>query len=112
SENVSSAAAIDMAWLSNLFGVLAGTAHGVVICEAEGIDLGEYAKVLPEGDVGRWMVNISREASFSKPGAALSVWNAGLRRIRSQARDASINSEVPDFVAGLLDRAEAAGHGN
>ncbi len=31
--------------------------------------------------------------------------------IDAPARAATINSEVPDFVAGILDRAEAAGHG-
>ena len=33
------------------------------------------------------------------------------KRVENQARDAGINCEFPDFVAGLFGRAIAAGHG-
>jgi hypothetical protein len=52
-----------------------------------------------------------KEADFGDPTATLSVWNAALQRIREHARVADINSDVPDFVTGILDRAEATGHG-
>lgn len=110
SERAGSAQAIDLAWLSKLFGAYAGVAHGAVICEAEGADLGVYATVFPESDGARWMIDVIRKGDFSNPGASLSVWTAALRRIRDQAREAGINTEVPDFIAGILDRAEAVGH--
>jgi 3-hydroxyisobutyrate dehydrogenase-like beta-hydroxyacid dehydrogenase len=111
-ENVGSASAIDLAWLSKLYGALAGAAHGTVICETEGVDLGMYASVFPENDGARWMIDVVRKGGFSNPGATLAVWNAALHRVQDQAREAGINSEVPDFIADILHRAEAAGHGD
>ena len=109
-ERVGSAAALDLAWLSSLYGAYAGAAHGVVLCESEGVDLGLYATV-GVNDAARWIIETVKEDDFGDPTATLSVWNAAVRRIRDHARGAKINSEVPDFVAGILDRAEAAGHG-
>lgn len=109
-ERVGSAAALDLAWLSSLYGAFVGAAHGVVLCESEGVDLGVYATV-GVNDEARWIIEIMKEDDFGDPTATLTVWNAALRRIRDHARVAEINSEVPDFVAGILDRAETAGHG-
>jgi 3-hydroxyisobutyrate dehydrogenase-like beta-hydroxyacid dehydrogenase len=109
-ERVGSAAALDLAWLSSLYGAYAGAAHGVVLCESEGVDLGLYANV-GVNDEARWIIETVKEDDFGDPTATLSVWNAALQRVRDHARGAGINSEVPDFVAGILDRAEADGHG-
>ena len=109
-EKVGSAAALDLAWLSSLYGAYAGAAHGVVLCESEGVDLDLYAAA-GVNDEARWIIETVKKDDFGDPTATLSVWNAALQRIRDHARGAEINSEVPDFVAGILDRAEAAGHG-
>ena len=109
-ERVGSAAALDLAWLSSLYGAFAGAAHGVVLCESEGVDLGLYANV-GVNDAARWIIETAKDDDFGDPTATLSVWNAALQRIRDHARAATINSEVPDFVAGILDRAESEGHG-
>jgi 3-hydroxyisobutyrate dehydrogenase-like beta-hydroxyacid dehydrogenase len=110
-ERVGSAATLDLAWLSSCYGAYAGAAHGVVLCETEGVDLGLYASIRVNSEA-RWIIDTVKESAFGDPTATLSVWNAALRRIRDHARAAEINSEVPDFVAGILDRAEAAGHGS
>jgi 3-hydroxyisobutyrate dehydrogenase-like beta-hydroxyacid dehydrogenase len=81
-----------------------------VLCESEGVDLGLYATV-GVNDEARWIIETVNEDNFGDPTATLSVWNAALQRVRDHARAAEINSEVPDFVAGILDRAEAAGYG-
>ena len=109
-EKVGSAAALDLAWLSSHYGAFAGAAHGIVLCEAEGVDLGLYATV-GVNDAAVWIIETVEKNDFEDPTATLSVWNAALQRIRDHARGAQINSEVPDFVAGILDRAETAGHG-
>ena len=110
-ENIGAAAAIDMAYLARQYGMYAGVAHGVLICESEGADLEVYASVFTEHDTGRWMIGVVRRNAYANPPATLSVWNAALRRLQQQARDAGINREVPDLIAGILDRAEAAGFG-
>jgi len=110
-EKIGAAAAIDMAYLARQYGMYAGVAHGVLICESESADLEVYAAVFAENDTGRQMIEVVRKNAYSNPPATLGVWNAALRRLREQARDAGINSEVPDLVSGILDRAEAAGFG-
>ncbi len=111
-ENAGSASALDLAWLSEVYGAFAGAAHGVTICRAEGVDLSHYSAVFPENNSGRYLIDVVRSENYSNPGARLSVWNAALTRIRNQAADSAIGSEVPDFVASILDRAEAEGYGD
>lgn len=111
-EKAGSASALDLAWLSEVYGAFAGAAHGVTICRAEGVDLSHYSAVFPENNSGRYLIDVVRSENYSDPGARLSVWNAALTRIRDQASDSGGSSEVPDFVAGILDRAEAEGHGD
>jgi 3-hydroxyisobutyrate dehydrogenase-like beta-hydroxyacid dehydrogenase len=111
-DKIGSAAALDLAWLSKLFGTYAGVAHGAILCESEGVDLDLYSKVFMEKDSARWMIDVIGMNAFKNPGATLGVWNAALQRIRDQASDKEINCEVPDFVAGILSRAIAAGHGD
>ncbi len=111
-EKVGSASALDLAWLSEVYGTFAGAAHGVTICRAEGVDLAHYSAVFPEDNSGRYLIDVVRSDNYGDPGARLSVWNAALTRIREQATDSAISSEVPDFVASILDRAEAEGYGD
>src|SRR5258706_3090773 len=110
-ERIGTAAAIDMAYLARQYGMYAGVAHGVLICESEAADLEVFASVFAENDTGRGMIDAVSKGAFSNPPATLSVWNAALRRLQEQARDAGINREVPDLVSGILNRAEAAGFG-
>ena len=110
-EKIGAAAAIDMAYLARQYGMYAGVAHGVLICESEGANLEDYASVFPQSDTGRWMIDVVRKSAFANPPATLSVWNAALRGLQEQAREAGIDRQLPDLVAGMLDRAEAAGFG-
>jgi 3-hydroxyisobutyrate dehydrogenase-like beta-hydroxyacid dehydrogenase len=111
-EDVGRAAALDLAWLIQLFATFTGVAHGTLICQAEGVDLGLYSTLLGDGSA-RWFLDVIKEKSFENPGATLSVWkNSALRRIQSHAREANISSEIPNSVSTILDRAEAAGFGD
>jgi 3-hydroxyisobutyrate dehydrogenase-like beta-hydroxyacid dehydrogenase len=109
-ENVGAAAALDLALLSEHFGKVMGTIHGARLCEAEHVEIDQFAMALPEGE-SRDIARIIHSGDFANPGATMSVWYEGLRRVQGQARDASISGEVPDFVASLFRRAIAAGHG-
>ena len=109
-EKIGSAAALDLAWLSKLFGMYVGVAHGATLCESEGVDINLYSKVFIEKDSALWMIDFIGNNAFKNPGATLGAWNTALQRIRDQASDKEINCEVPDFVAGILSRAIAAGH--
>lgn len=112
-EPIGAAEAIDFAWLTELFGVFAATAHGALICESEGVDLEIYASIFGgNDDTARRTIEVIRSDGFANPGAKMQTWYEALQHIQRQAREAAINSEVPDFIAGLLPRGVAAGHGD
>ncbi len=110
-DNIGVAAALDLAWLSMLFGMFGGVAHGARLCRSEGIGGDLYSSVFPNAPQAAWTADVIERDAFANPGATLSVWRAALALIQRQATDAGINTEVPDFAAGLLDRAIKAGHG-
>src|SRR5262245_49466328 len=111
-ETVGAAAALDLAFLSQRFGLFMGLAHGVRICESEKVSADHYAALFPKRDRAREFTDIIHEAAYGSSGATLAVYYAALQRIQSQARDSEINCEVPNFAAQLFDRAIAAGHGS
>ena len=88
-----------------------GVIHGANICESEGIGADKLAAMFPEGHIAREPVEVIHSGRYSEPGATLTVWDAALQRIQTQAKDSGINSEIPDFVSSFFKRALAAGYG-
>jgi len=109
--NIAAAAALDMALLSRDLGSYLGAIHGAHACEAEGVDVGTYASLFPDSYGAKRVVEVIHAGAYADPGATISVWDGAVDRIREQAVDAGINSEVPDFISGFIKRAIAAGHG-
>ena len=109
-QNVRAAAALNLALLSRIECMVFGVVHGARICEAEGIPLEQFAALLSPGGV-----SLAHLATLlPEPGEiAISVNGAAdvVASLQDQARDARINSEIPDFLMTLLDRAIAAGYG-
>jgi 3-hydroxyisobutyrate dehydrogenase-like beta-hydroxyacid dehydrogenase len=110
-ENIGAPAALDLAWLCQRLGLFLGLAHGALLCETENVGIDLYASMFPEGDRARAFAQVIHANAYENPSASLAVWYAALQRIQSQARDAGIKSEIPDFAVGLFDRALSAGHG-
>jgi 3-hydroxyisobutyrate dehydrogenase-like beta-hydroxyacid dehydrogenase len=110
-DGIGVAAALDLAWLSMLFGMFGGVAHGARLCQSEGIGGDLYSSTFPNVPQAKWTAEVIERDAFANPGATLAVWRAALALIQRQGTEARINTEVPDFAAGLLDRAIKAGHG-
>ena len=51
------------------------------------------------------------ELSSLHPGASIRVWEGVVQRLQTQASDAEMNSELPNFMSGIFKRAIAAGYG-
>lgn len=109
--NISTAASLDMALLTHELCSFLGAIHGVRICESQGIDPQLLASMFPQDEVARKPINIISSEAYTDPGATLTVFNAAFQRVRSQARDTGINSEIPDLILSLFKRAIAAGYG-
>lgn len=111
-ERPGAAEALDFAWISELFGVFVGVAHGARICEAEGVDFEQFAGLFSRHDTARWIIDIIRSDGFASPGATINTWHGAIQHIQQEARDTGINSDFPDFVAGVVGRAVRAGLGD
>ena len=114
-ENIAAAAALDLSCLSHSLGKYVGFAHGARLCESEGVGADLFASLFAEGERARELAEIvhagAYELSSLHPGASISVWEGVVQRLQTQARDAEMNSELPNFIAGIFRRAVEAGHG-
>ena len=114
-ENIGAAAVLDLAELSHSLGKYVGFAHGARLCESEGVGVDLFASLFAEGERARELAEIvhagAYELSSLHPGASISVWEGVAQRLQTQARDAEISSEFPNFISGMFKRAIAAGYG-
>jgi 3-hydroxyisobutyrate dehydrogenase-like beta-hydroxyacid dehydrogenase len=67
--------------------------------------------MFPHDHTARKPIKAISSDAYTDPGATLTVWDAALQRVQSQAHDAGINSEIPDLISSLFKRAIAAGYG-
>jgi 3-hydroxyisobutyrate dehydrogenase-like beta-hydroxyacid dehydrogenase len=100
-----------MALLTQELCTYLGSIQGAHICESQGINPELLASMFPQDHIARKPINAISSDAFKDPGATLAVWHAALQRVRSQAHDAGINSEIPDLISSLFKRAIAAGYG-
>jgi 3-hydroxyisobutyrate dehydrogenase-like beta-hydroxyacid dehydrogenase len=110
-ENIGSAAALDLAWLCQRYGLFLGMAHGALICDSERVGIDLFAALFPAGDRARMFAEVIHSKDYGRPTATLAAWFGGLKRVCEQARDARIDSEFPEFAARLFERASRAGYG-
>ena len=110
-QNVRAPAALDLAWLSRLEGLIMGTLHGARICEAEGIPLSELIPMMPEGDRAQSLLGTIERNDFvaGANAATISVAAGVISRLQEQALDAGINSEFPDLMMTWFNRATEMG---
>ena len=109
--NIVAAAALDMAWLTYELCNYLAALHGANLCESEGVSVESLASMFPEGFLARRLASVVHSGNFANPGATLTVWEAALQSVQTQANDAQINCDIPDFVSSLFNRAIAAGYG-
>ena len=114
-ENIGSAAALDLAVLSYSLAKHVGIAHATHLCEVEGVGVDQFASLFPKGDRARELAEIVHAESYELQslydGASVRVWEEVTQRLQAQARDAEMNSELPDFVSSIFKRAMSSGLG-
>lgn len=108
--NVRAASTLDLAWLTSRYGNFIAAIHAANLCQSEGVELNEFIALVPENPSLQHYTEVIRNGQFDEFTASLQVWGEALHHIQQQGIDAGINTEIPDFIAGLFDRAVAAGH--
>jgi 3-hydroxyisobutyrate dehydrogenase-like beta-hydroxyacid dehydrogenase len=116
-ESIGAAAGLDVAILFYYICTHLGLTQAALICESEGVRAGLLASVIadssPSDIVEVQHLGAAIQANeFSKPGASLAVYSGILDRVLSQARDARINDEIPQFANRILKRGMQAGLGD
>ncbi len=110
-ENVRAAKTLDLAWLTSRYGNFLAAIHAANLCQSEGVGVGEFAALVQDNPALQQYAEVIESGSFDDFTASLQVWGEALDHIRRQGVDAGINTEIPDFMASLFDRAIAAGQG-
>ena len=108
---IAAPAVIDLAYLTQEVSTYLGAIHGAHLCESENIGIDAFASILPKGHPAKDLMGVLHSNKYDAPEATIAVWERVLKRIRTQARDTGINSEIPDFVSRLFKRAISAGYG-
>jgi 3-hydroxyisobutyrate dehydrogenase-like beta-hydroxyacid dehydrogenase len=113
--NIKAPSTVDIAFLSRTLGIIFGSIHGALVCEAEGVSVSEFTAILPPGDRAVALTETIAKGTFeeiSAAGASVDVAWAAVRQLIQQAKDAGINSELPDLMANWVNRAQKAGFGS
>ena len=108
--NVRAASALDLAWLMSCYGNFIAGVHAANLCQSEGVGVDEFIALVPDNTNLQHYTQVIHDGSFADFTASLQVWAEALHHIQQQGIDAAINTEIPDFMAGLFDRAIEAGH--
>ncbi|WP_377191405.1 NAD(P)-dependent oxidoreductase [Ruegeria meonggei] len=112
--NVRSAATLELAFLSRLLGIIFGSIHGALVCEAEGVPVSEFTSILPPGDRAIPLTETIHAGSFdqiSKGGASVDVAAEAVTGLYDHAISIGINSELPSLMREWVKRAQNAGFG-
>lgn len=113
-DQVSAAAAMDLATLSVVYGTMLGFFHGARIMETEGVPVNVYggivAGIMPTfGDFVRHEGNVIGSGDFTITESPLRISVEAVERIAQHAHGAGLNTSFPDFANGLFKKAKAAG---
>lgn len=115
-EKVSAAAAMDLATLSYVYGAVVGFLHGARVAESEGFDVAKYGGIVNDiaptfGAFLQHEGTVIQSGDYTISESPLRISVEATKRLLQTAQEAGINTEFPAFVAGLFQRADAAGLG-
>lgn len=112
----SHASAIESAILSASVGLVFGVVNGAALCEASGISIVQYAKLVQpvlNMDVEATMESARKieNGNLEETDAYLETWAEALNTTIETIRDAGYSVEIPKFYQNLLNRAIEKGFG-
>ena len=109
--NVRAASVLDLAAVCEAYGRFMAITHAACMCESEGIGLDVLATLFPEDSFSRRYAMVIHSSDFENCTATLRIWESAAQRIRTQGQDVGINTDFPNYVVSLFEKAIAAGYG-
>jgi 3-hydroxyisobutyrate dehydrogenase-like beta-hydroxyacid dehydrogenase len=112
-ELIGLASAWEMVFIMHYYGMFLSLFHSVQICQAEGIPLEQYIKVLGEQgkNYEKWLCENIHSGNYKETSAPLELWAGGIRNIAQHAQDSHINAEFPRLAGRLFQQAMDSGYG-
>jgi 3-hydroxyisobutyrate dehydrogenase-like beta-hydroxyacid dehydrogenase len=107
------APAWDFVMIMHYYGMFLSLFHSVQICQAEGIPLEQFIKLLESQGQGyeKWLVENIQSGNYQDTSAPLELWAGAIQRIAQHARESGIDAGFPAFAAALFEKAMSAGYG-
>jgi 3-hydroxyisobutyrate dehydrogenase-like beta-hydroxyacid dehydrogenase len=108
------ASTMDLATLSYVYGGFVGFMQGALIAEAEGLDVGQFGKVVADispsfGSFFAHEGKVIQSNDFTITESPLRISVEATQRIHTFAEERGLNTEFAALAAGLLKRAQRAG---
>ena len=102
--------------LAYLAGNWIGFCHGALICEKEGLRADEFGSLIQNispilATESKHMGEVIQHNRFSDPESTINTTGHDLHLLVQQAEEAGISKELPQFAAGIFQRAINAGYG-
>ena len=112
-EAIGLASAWEMVYIMHYYGMFLSLFHSVQICQAEGIPLEQYIKLLGEQgkNYEKWLCENIRSGNYKETSAPLELWAGGIRQIAQHAQESHIRAEFPQLAARLFQEAMDDGYG-
>lgn len=109
-DNVRAPAILDLAWLTQRLGHYQGIFHGVMLCEAGGVDLKHFSSIIADPRM-RQVTESIREDEYS-PSVTVNVYLNVLKNIQRYAADARVDLQMLDNLRDAMEQACAEGYGD
>ena len=110
--NPRAATVLDLAWLCESYGQFLATTHAAILCESEDVSVGDFADLFEKNSDTHYYANTIASGDFENCTATLQVWRAALKHIQTQARESGINTDFPDYMDSLFEKAVEADYGS
>ena len=112
-ELIGLASAWEMVHIMHYYGMFLSLFHSMLICQAEGIPLEQYIKLLGEQgkNYEKWLCENIQSGNYKETSAPLELWAGGIQQIAQHAQDSHINAEFPRLAARLFQQAMDEGYG-
>lgn len=116
-ENVAAAAAMDLATLSCVYGMLLGFLHGTRVAEHEGFEVAQFGTIVEKiapafGSFFKHEAEVIQRGDFTVTQSPMGISIEATKRILAVARESGLDDEIPAFFVRFFERATAAGYEN
>ena len=108
--NVDSAKVLDLAWLSQRFGLFMGVFQGLLLCESAGVSASTFGATVAADQRVTMIADTIHNGSYTDPVNSIGIWHDALHHLIDQAKATNTDHEILEFIADKFQRARNAGY--